>query len=260
MVGGYRHIKSEMDENNPISNIPLIFTQYRNRILEESGQKWFHSDNDPNPDSNPDPKVLSLSSSVRLDDNGSPESDVEAVAMAAIAPVPLSGPEIVNPAILFHHPDPWDSPPSPLAVEDNCDPAILAPIQESPASPAQHPVAFPPDVNPSSPLSGESDFQDRVKPEVTPDHSSQRVNLFPFENEDIQGDGKGLYDLTEFDNGEIEAPPVAIRETQTARFETVQRSPRQQTDPDLNPEDPSFVDPKTLSSAELAKLRLRNCL
>lgn len=229
----------------PITNIPLIFTQYRTRILEESGRQWFHLDNGHEP---------------------------EAIAVDADAPLSSeNGPNTSAPSGReYNHPDPWDMP----QLETPTDPAFERPPSEklaapTPASMVSEPqLTSPPDLSAMADLRGvdsaASDQQNESQSETV---VQQNVNLFPIDElPKVTPPSEGLYDLTEFDNGEIEVPPVAVRSTQLSNFEKV--SPAQPPNP--NPQTPDGVAPPEggsakpkrpkLSSAEIAKYRLRNCL
>lgn len=210
-----------MEDNFPISNIPLIFTLYRTRVLEESGQEWFHSQN------NPDEILEEMSQALLIEEEMSQAPLVEVVS------------EPLTPSVKFEHPDPWE--PSPRIVEEA---AIATPLVET------LPLEDPTTETASSP-------------------PASTIQLFPLEQLDnrVPEEITGIYDLTEFDNGEIEAPPVAVRGSQSAKFEKIHRpvtpaqNQNQSEDQSLiDSMDLETVDPTTLSPAELAKYRLRNCL
>ena len=239
--GGYPLINFAMEDNFPISNIPLIFTQYRTRILEESGQEWFHSDNNSDEDTAL-AKDTALEKGTALEKDAAPEKDTEPLVLPS-HPIVKEGAPSVKTTRDEHLDPPASSPP---------DVDIVLPILHS-----------------AQPLSTEPAPPDNQNAEQTSEQPATTVNLFPFEPvQDDQPDITGIYDLTEFDNGEIEVPPVAIRSAQPAKFEKVSRPSAAKPDPQdehdiLSLNDPNAleaIDPTTLSSAELAKYRLRKCL
>lgn len=247
-----------MEDNFPISNIPLLFTQYRTRILEESGKIWFHSDNQPNgiapPTPSPNgqdnlPEELSgvagdgpptISPTPELTD----QPDLPVGIETQSSSIESSIHNAIDPASFYDHPDPWGK----SLPEDRVT------SQGASTTESQPPISINAEV--STPQA-ESISQS--------EHPSQKVNLFPIEDfESHEQDETGLYDLTEFHNGEIEVPPVAVRDSQLSRFEKVTHHSHSDSpldDPLSSDEDPSEpLWDSELSSAEIAKHRLRNCL
>ena len=269
-----------MKNQFPISNIPLIFTRYRTRILEESGQDWFHPEN-------------------RLDGvESSPESQDDCITPVS-TPVGLASSEAMYEQ--YEHPDPWESslPSRPSfasgvnAVSSSPPPTSKPQKNETTTSPAPTPTAIDSSATTASPLNSpvsEAPSQPDTSPSEqtappptseatqTPTKLASNVNLFPIgsqkANSDVESEivsrptweeEQGSYDLTEFANGEIEAPPVAVRDARQAHFQKVSPPP-QPLASDNNfsePEQgqpPSPKKPPKPPSAEIAKFRLRNCL
>lgn len=266
-----------MTNQFPISNIPLIFTRYRTRVLEESGQDWFHPEN-------------------QLDDvESSPESQDDCITSVS-TPIGSASSEA-----MYEYPDPWGSSPQSRpslafgvnAASSSSPPTSKPQTMETIASPAPTPMAIDSSAATSSSLNSpvsEAPSQPDASPgehtappvtsEVTqtPTKLASNVNLFPIGSQGGNSDAEsevgsrppleeeqGSYDLTEFANGEIEAPPVAVRDARQAHFQKVSPPP-QNSASDNNfsePEQgqpPSPKKPPKPPSAEIAKFRLRNCL
>ncbi|MEM9137207.1 MAG: hypothetical protein AAGB01_07650 [Cyanobacteria bacterium P01_F01_bin.42] len=207
-----------MTDTLPIFNIPLLFTQYRTRILEESGRPWFHSE----------------------------------YCCTQEVPAPVAASTCSDSGV-YEYPDPWESPGQMPEVEMSISSSI--PVSNLPAP---EPKSAP--SPPAAPVIEANDVE-------TSDTSvEQGVTLFPLESDAEDNSVRRIYDLTEFDNGEIEAPPVAVRASQPSRFEKVPpvhkngaRAPESQDDDSDSHLAKKAKRPQP-SSAEIAKYRLRNCL
>ncbi|NJN24174.1 MAG: hypothetical protein HC810_06990 [Acaryochloridaceae cyanobacterium RL_2_7] len=231
-----------MGNTFPISNVPLLFTQYRTQILEETGREWFHENNHPK-------AVLK-------------EQCVSPTVTESAEPENSDAAEVLD--LVYHHPDPWEATPNENCLETKgteTSTVLSLELEDDQTSIPPVETASPPVQHPSTQQERSSNIDDE-----TAQPTESKINLFPFENEPSEGG----YDLTEFDNGEMEVPPVAIRDTKTARFKKVSPSFSADIHASEAPEtlDQEKSTPKiegkkkrqkpTASSADIAKHRLRN--
>ena len=274
-----------MDENIQLFNIPLIFTQYRTKVLEESGKKWFHASN------NQDRHVIGMPADTEIGVSGlegASATQLNAPIDSSMKASQQTEKTLVavqsDQSLQYEYPDPWHSSAAePLSPQKN-DPAHLqfedlntVEMAFDNAALNSEPHCQRPNLealNPPLPVN-DGDNQlvtNQAASTSTSDlHPANNVNLFPLGEETAQTEGfEGQYDLTEFDNGEIEIPPEAVRDSSHSTFEKVKQAPASKGE---DPDDEATLDnsnensqprykdsrPKP-SSAEIAKYRLRNCL